>query len=129
MSQTSGKVILVVDDEPTVVRSVTAALAEAGFLAIVAEHGAAGLDAFANSPENIDLVLTDVVMPMMNGIEMSEQIRAIRPDIPIVLMTAYSEVVLRALSGLKFALIRKPFLPDDLIRVVRAQLAPPASAA
>jgi DNA-binding NtrC family response regulator len=121
-STNSGKLILVVDDETVILRAVTTALAEAGFRVIVAEHGAAGLEAFAKSPEDIDLVLTDVVMPAMNGVEMSTQIRSIRPDVPIILMTAYSDIVIRAMSGLRFVLVRKPFLPEDLVRAVRAQL-------
>ena len=125
----SGKLILVVDDEPAVLRTATTALAEAGFRVIVAEDGAAGLQAFANSADAIDLVVTDIVMPYMDGILMAEEIRSIRPDVPIVLMTAYSDVMVHGLPFLSGTLVRKPFLPDDLIWAVWEQLAPPATCA
>jgi two-component system cell cycle sensor histidine kinase/response regulator CckA len=123
----TGKLILVVDDEPSVVRSVTTALAMAGFLVMVAENGPAGLDAFARSPKEIDLVLTDLLMPFMNGLEMAARIKELREDVPILVMTAYSDAVVRTLPNMKFPLIRKPFLPDDLIRAIRANIKPPAA--
>ena len=55
------------------------ALAMSGFRAIVAENGAAGLEAFSMAPDEIRLILADVMMPCMGGLEMAEQIRAIRP--------------------------------------------------
>lgn len=119
----NGHLILVVDDEPIVVRSATAALASIGYMVLVAENGAAGLEAFMRSPDDIDLVLTDIVMPFMDGLAMAERIREIRPDVPILLMTAYSDAVIKTMSDTELPLIRKPFLADDLIRAVRANLA------
>ncbi len=119
----NGHLILVVDDEPIVVRSATAALASSGYMVLVAENGAAGLEAFMRSPDDIDLVLTDIVMPFMDGLAMAERIREIRPDVPILLMTAYSDAVIKTMSDTELPLIRKPFLADDLIRAVRANLA------
>jgi DNA-binding NtrC family response regulator len=121
----NGPLILVVDDEATVVRSATAALAMDGFRVIVAENGLAGLDAFIRSPDEFALVLTDVVMPAMDGMSLAEKIRAIRPHMPIVLMTGYSDAVLSTLSGDNYPLIRKPFLADHLVRIVRRSLCPP----
>jgi len=95
----------------------------------VAENGAAGLEIFLNAPDEIDLVLTDVMMPFLNGLEMVERIRAIRPDARIVLMSAYSDAVIVTLNGPRLPLIRKPFLPDDLVRIVQANIAPPAASA
>src|SRR3954468_16570258 len=89
-----GPLILVVDDEPTVLRSVTTALAMDGFRVMVAENGVAGLEAFLMGPDEIVLVLTDIVMPVMNGMEMVDRIRGIRPDARILLMTGYSDAVL-----------------------------------
>ena len=60
------RLILVVDDDPTMLRTVTLTLARAGFRVMVAENGATGLDTFLTAPDEIDLVLTDVVMPVMN---------------------------------------------------------------
>jgi DNA-binding NtrC family response regulator len=94
-----GGLILVVDDEPVVLRSVTGALAMAGFRVIVAENGAAGLEAFMAAPDEISLVLTDVVMPFMSGTDLVGRIREIRPNAKIVLMSGYSEAVVLRNSG------------------------------
>jgi two-component SAPR family response regulator len=94
---------------------------------MVAETGTAGLDAFLAAPHEIDLVLTDVVIA--DWAVMVERIRSYRPDMRVVLMTAYSEAVIDAFYGAKFPLIRKPFLPDDLVRVVNANLDPRAASA
>ena len=123
----NGRLILVVDDHPIILRSITAILAMAGYRVIVAENGAAGLQAFLDCPGEIDLVLADVVMPGMDGIEMSAQIKKHRPDAAIVLMSGYSQTVIEALHGEKFSLIRKPFLPDDLILLVKAKIIPPTA--
>jgi DNA-binding NtrC family response regulator len=117
-SQPRDRLILVVDDEPTVLRSVTTALAMDGFRVMVAENGVAGLEAFLVAPDEIVLVLADVVMPVMNGLEMADKIRALRPATRILLMTGYSDAVILTLSQPALPLIRKPFLPDDLIRAI-----------
>jgi DNA-binding NtrC family response regulator len=98
-------------------------------MVIVAENGAAGLEAFLRAPEQFDLVLADVVMPLMSGLDMVKRIKAIRPEIPVLLMTAYSDAVIETLGDVKCPLIRKPFLPEDLIRTVRANLRPPRAGA
>jgi two-component system cell cycle sensor histidine kinase/response regulator CckA len=122
----NGPLILVVDDESTALRSVTAALAMDGFRVIVAENGLAALEAFMSSPGEFALVLTDVVMPVMDGMSLAEKIHALCPEMPIVLMTGYSDAVLSTLSGPQFPLIRKPFLADHLVRIVRQNLGPAA---
>jgi DNA-binding NtrC family response regulator len=119
------EMILVVDDDPVVVRAITAALALAGYQVVVADGGAAGLETFLADPYAIDLVLADVMMPFLNGIEMAEKIRAVRPSARIVLMSGYSDAV----NEPNYPLIRKPFLTDDLIRVVQANIDPPTATA
>jgi two-component system, cell cycle sensor histidine kinase and response regulator CckA len=119
--------ILVVDDDPMVVRAITAALATEGYQVMVAQSGAAGLEIFLADPDAIDLVLSDVIMPFLNGIEMAKQITAARPGAPIVLMSGYSDAVITTLNEPRYPLIRKPFLTEDLIRVVQANITPPAA--
>ena len=127
-AKSRAQLILIVDDEPTVLRSVTTALAMAGYRVMVAENGVAGLEAFMVARDEIVLVLADVVMPTMNGLEMAEKIRGMAPQTRILLMTGYSDAALLSLSEPSLPLIRKPFLPDDLIRAVRRHLEPPAAA-
>jgi two-component system, cell cycle sensor histidine kinase and response regulator CckA len=123
------QLVLVVDDEPMILRSASMALAMAGYQVIVAENGAAGLELFLAAPDSIALVITDVMMPLLNGLEMAQRIKAARPDARIILMSAYSDAVILTMDGPKYPLIRKPFLPEDLLRVVSANLAPPTATA
>src|SRR3954463_8886954 len=124
-----GKLVLVVDDEQSVVRTVTSSLAMSGFRVIVAEDGIAGLEAFLSAKDEIDLVLADVVMPVMNGLAMVERICAIRPTVPVLLMSGYSDAVILTLDRPHHPSLRKPSLPDDLMRAVRATLNPPTAKA
>jgi two-component system cell cycle sensor histidine kinase/response regulator CckA len=120
----TGKLILVVDDEPSIVRGITMALAKSGFRVVVAENGAAGMEAFRSHSDEIELVLADVVMPIMNGITMVQEIRKARPDVRALLMTGYPDKVVTTIDGAQFPFVRKPFLLDDLVRSVQAQLNP-----
>jgi DNA-binding response OmpR family regulator len=125
----SAQLVLVVDDEPMILRSASMALAMAGYQVMVAENGAAGLESFLAAPASISLVITDVMMPLMNGLEMAQRMKDVRRDVRIILMSAYSEAVILTLDGPKYPLIRKPFLPDELLRVVKANIAPPTAGA
>src|SRR5262245_34823735 len=116
------QIVLVVDDEPIVLRAVTAALAFSGFRVVVAENGAAGLEAFMAAPDSIQLVIADVVMPYMGGIEMVKRFREIRPDLKIILMSGYSDAVCFPSGQPQLPMVRKPFLPEDLLRMVLAAL-------
>ena len=117
--------ILVVDDDPVMLWVVTNALTNSGYQVMVAQDGAAGLEMFLADPYAVDLIITDLMMPFLNGIEMVEQIKAVRPQARIVLMSAFPEAVISKLKEPQHPLIRKPFLMEDLIRVVRATIDPP----
>jgi len=120
---------LAVDDEPMILRAISSALSFAGFGVVVAGNGVAGLEAFSQTPEAVDLILADIAMPGLGGLEMCERIRKIRPDVPILLMTGYSPVVISSVANIRYPLIRKPFLLEDLIRAVRENIAPPPGVA
>ena len=115
-------IVLVVDDEPTILRTASATLAGIGLRVIVAEDGHAGWEAFTKFHDEICLVLTDIVMPVMNGLELAERIREIRPEMKLLLMSGYSDKALEIEGRLNFAFIRKPFLPADLIRRISGML-------
>ncbi len=110
--------ILVVDDEQVVVRTITSALAAAGFRAVVAPNGEEGLEAFLEHEHEICLVLADICMPVMGGVEMARRIRERRPDAKIVLMTGYQDNAEDAERG-GYQVMHKPFLPDALLVEVR----------
>ena len=85
-------IILVVDDEQDIRLMATQALSEAGLRAKVAEDGGSGLECFIKHKEEICLVLTDVLMPVMDGLHMAEKIVEIAPDMKILFMTGYSQI-------------------------------------
>ena len=113
--------ILVVEDEASVMRFVTSTLAGAGFAILAAQDGQAGLDLFDQHADQIRLVLADIAMPVMGGIRMSEEILRRRPGTRILLMTGYNDTLIGT-GTLKLPLIRKPFLPADMVRKVKAVL-------
>jgi CheY-like chemotaxis protein len=121
--------ILVVDDELAVLRMATTALAMGGYRAIVAENGVAGLECYMKAQDEIGLVLADVIMPVMTGIEMAEKIMDLQPAARILLMSGYSDDVIDIKARQKFPYIRKPFLPADLIRKIETLLGNSAAAA
>jgi DNA-binding NtrC family response regulator len=112
--------VLCVDDEPIVLRACTIAVARAGFRAAVAENGVAGLETFLELKDEVCLVLSDIVMPLMNGIEMAESILQVAPQTKILLMSAYSDAVIELQGRNRFPFIRKPFIFASLIDKIRS---------
>jgi DNA-binding response OmpR family regulator len=122
-------VVLVVDDEPEIRRMATSVLSMAGFSAQVAADGQEGLKCFLEYRTEICLVLSDVVMPFMNGFEMVAGVLEIAPDTPILMMSAYSDAVLEIKARERFAFIRKPFLAQDLVAKIRKVIGRPSARA
>jgi two-component system, NtrC family, response regulator len=107
--------ILIVDDEknyPTIIGEI---LQEEGYTSLTASSGMEALDMLNNEP--IDLVLTDVNMPGMDGIQLLEKIKVIKPDIPVIIMTAYGSVekAVEAMHKGAYTFILKPFENQALI--------------
>ena len=108
------KRILVVDDEPFVCDAVRLMLTFDGHQVETASSAKAALEMFA--PGKYDLVITDYAMPQMKGDELANQLRARAPGQPVVLITAYAEMLKAAhspLTGID-SVVSKPFLLDDL---------------
>jgi DNA-binding NtrC family response regulator len=122
-------IVLCVDDEAIVLRACTIAVAQAGFRPIVAENGAAGLEAFLQLKDEICLVLADIIMPAVNGIAMVESILQIAPDTNILLMSGYSDDVIELQGRQRFPFIRKPFIFAMLSQKIRSVIEPSADAA
>nr|WP_283938078.1 PAS domain-containing protein [Sphingomonas caseinilyticus] len=111
--------ILIVDDE-NLVRSATAEmLREMGHSVIEAASGSAALDRL-NSGEQVDLLITDYLMPGMRGSELAEDALAIRPGLPVLLLTGYANLAKGEAAGLPR--LSKPFREADLARAVAALL-------
>jgi len=119
----SRDLILCVDDEKLVLRVCSIAVGEAGYRAELADSGVGGLNAFACLQDEICLVVSDIVMPgSLNGIEMVERIVKIKPTVEILMMTGYSDTMVGLQGGNRFPLIRKPFLPAELVTKIRSIL-------
>jgi signal transduction histidine kinase/DNA-binding response OmpR family regulator len=111
--------ILIVDDE-NLVRSATAEmLREMGHSVIEAATGSAALDRL-NSSEQIDLLITDYLMPGMRGSELAEDAQLIRPGLPVLLLTGYANLAKGEAAGLPR--LSKPFREADLARAVASLL-------
>jgi PAS domain S-box-containing protein len=121
--------ILLVEDEAVVRRMLRAALSGAGYRVWEAANGIEALEKWAGSLDKIDLVVTDIVMPMMNGLKLTEELRLRRPAIKVICMSGHSEDILNRQRELDPApdLLRKPFLPEALVRKVREVLEQPAA--
>ncbi|MEM9463394.1 MAG: response regulator [Myxococcota bacterium] len=106
---------MVVDDEPMIRRLVTWILERRGYSVIVAIDGQDGLDHFERH-EDIDLVLSDIVMPRLDGVSMVEQLRLRRPDIPVLFMSGYTGPERSALKDEDLhRLLDKPFTAEQLV--------------
>ena len=119
-----SETILVVEDEDAV-RAVTCRiLAARGYMVIEARDGSEALTMAAKDSGIIDLVLSDIVMPRMNGLEFAAKLRTIAPKVRIVFMSGYAEYDPDRLEmlGMGSGLVRKPFTADGLARIVRGVL-------
>lgn len=113
-------VVLSVDDDALVQMGTTAMLEDLGYTVKLANSGEAALD-ILRAGAKIDLVLTDQAMPRMTGLELSEAVLALRPAMPIILATGYSE--LPAESGSKLPRLSKPYSQTQLASAIREALA------
>ncbi|MBI4681773.1 MAG: response regulator [Nitrospirae bacterium] len=107
--------ILVVDDEPLVLNSLSGLLREFGYSVTSCKNAADALDCFQK--DVTDIVLTDIKMPQISGIELLAKIHAVRKDMPVILMTAYAQMDM-AVAGIKhgaFDFIIKPYEPEYLL--------------
>ena len=109
--------VLVVEDQPHVRKLTCAMLEEFGYQTLEAAHGEEALRLATTHEGSLDLVLTDVIMPGMNGAELANRLKAIRRT-PVLFMSGYSGNV-EGGYDLKIAYIRKPFTPDSLAQKVR----------
>jgi len=125
MIATGTETVLLVEDEPSVRRALAAVLSDSGYQVLEASNGHEALSVY-HDPEAspTDIVVTDVVMPLMGGRELSERLRAVDPSLKILFTSGYNEDQANLLGGPEeiTSFIHKPFLPNDLIADVRALL-------
>ncbi len=116
--------ILIADDDPVIRDLVARALNEDGHELTAANDGAAALDALNRKNADFDLLLTDVKMPVMDGIALALAAGRDHPDMAIMLMTGYADQRERAhgLDALVHDVITKPFSVDQIKGAVREAL-------
>lgn len=119
----NGEMILVVEDEEVVRRIIRDTLGERGFRVVEAENGVQGLE-YLDRGEPVRLVICDVVMPVMSGKALGDQIRARYPHLPILFMSGYTgeDVVYRGLLAPESRFISKPFAAETLLWRVKETL-------
>jgi two-component system, cell cycle sensor histidine kinase and response regulator CckA len=117
--------VLVVEDEPAIRELVRRTLEGAGLVVIEAENGRQALDIFALGGEPPKLVLSDVIMPVLNGRELSDALADMHPNLPVLFMSGYTgdDVLARSLLPETAPFIQKPFAPEELLSRVRRMLA------
>ena len=108
--------VLVVDDESAIVQLLKLVLTQYGCTVLSASGGVEALMLFSSYRSTIDLLLTDVAMPGMTGVELVERVRAIDPGVAILLMSGSVPEDTKIPDDLR--VLKKPFLPRELIEVV-----------
>jgi PAS domain S-box-containing protein len=116
--------ILLVEDTAMVRELVTATLERYGYSVLAAANGQEALDLVERTGADISLLLTDVVMPGMNGRELAETLLETRPQLGVLFTSGYPSdtVVRRGIADASAAFIEKPYLPDELAAKVREVL-------
>jgi two-component system chemotaxis response regulator CheY len=114
-----AKKILIVDDSRTIRQQVSFTLTKGGYEVIEAEDGVEGL-AKVKADSDIAMVISDVNMPNMNGIEMVEKIKSEGHSVPIVMLTTEgaADLIERAKAAGAKGWLVKPFKPDQLVAAV-----------
>lgn len=122
--------ILVVEDEVALRRLICICLEKRKHTVLTAKDGAEAVEIFRQNPDQIRLVLTDLMMPRMDGLELRREIAALKPEQKFLFMSGYAESMLQQhrelLAGCAF--LEKPFLPEELANMVSSLLAEEAAA-
>ncbi|HEX9431556.1 MAG TPA: PAS domain S-box protein [Burkholderiales bacterium] len=126
LPQGNGETVMIVDDQGSLVALAEETLAALGYEPAGFRSSVAALRAFRADPQRYDLVLTDETMPDMSGVELVREIRRVRPELPIVLMSGYSGAQLteRAHAAGVAELLRKPLVRRDIAHALGRALRP-----
>lgn len=119
--------LLLVDDDDAVRRVLARMLRGSGYLVHDYSSGESAVEFVRCHAGPIDLLVTDTVLPGMNGVEAAEAIRRLRPTLPVLQMSGYTQGQVRPEDAdCTFHFIAKPFRGDQLVRCVRAIIGSPA---
>ncbi len=124
-ARASASLVLLVEDEAAVRRGAARALEASGYRVLAAGDGEAGLALFREHQQEIGLVLSDVAMPRLSGAELVAAVKALRPDVPCLLMSGYAERDLPVRGRLDPAIpfLPKPWTVEELVAKVNELMA------
>lgn len=119
-----GRGVLVVEDDPAVRRVTSRALRSFGFRVVEAEDGSKALAALESREADVDVIISDMVMPGMTGLDLRQAVRESWPDLPVLFVSGYSWSTLteQGVDRDSVSILEKPFTPQQLVRAVHATL-------
>lgn len=115
--------ILIVDDNRADRRLMSLALAECGYRVIEAEGGPQALEIFQRNPQGVDLILTDILMPGMDGVQLIQRVRETSPKMKVVFISGFKEGLARTLEDKDAERLEKSPDLSPLVEKVREALA------
>ncbi len=120
----TGEMVLVVEDEAAIRKVTQRILDRNGYQVLTAANGYEAIEAVAAHPGRIDVLLTDVVMPQMQGREVADRVRALQPSVRVLFMSGYTQGLLGAQGVLEpgVHLVEKPFSETSLLAKLREVL-------
>jgi PAS domain S-box-containing protein len=121
---TGDEHVLFVDDEPEILKLGQRLLERKGYQVTTAQSGGDALRLFRESPDDFDVLVSDQTMPQMTGLALAQRVHEIRPDLPVVLMTGYSDMITpERVEKLSIGgLLMKPLVGNKLCEAIRRAL-------
>ena len=125
MRNMGPETVLIVDDDPMILTFIEEEIGQYGYKSILANSAEEAL-ALAEK-ERVDLLLTDIMMPGINGIDLAKQFAALNPEIKILFMSGYvcPSIAHQGTAGSEYAFVQKPFAPNVLVKKIRKALSGP----
>ncbi len=121
-----GQTVMIVDDETALLESAEEMLAQLGYEPVGFASSTGALRAFAEDPQRFDAVLTDETMPQLSGLQLTRELRALRPELPVIVMSGYGgeQLETKALAAGARLLLHKPLAMRDIAECL-ARVFPP----
>lgn len=115
-----AEIVLVVDDESAIRHFAVRVLVQEGYGVVEAGDGAEALELITQGGISFEVVVSDIVMPRLNGVELIQALSVSHPDLPVILMSGYATVALAELGiAAPCAILAKPFPAERLLEEVR----------
>ncbi len=125
MRNMGSETVLIVDDDQMILSLIEEEISQYGYKPILAKNAAEALS--LAEKEKVDLLLTDIMMPGTNGIELAKQFAALNPEIKILFMSGYicPSLAHQGIPESEYAFVQKPFAPNVLVKKMRKVLSGP----